>query len=455
MYTVSQVNALIKAALEQMLPPRMVVSGEITNWGVGASGHAYFGLKDESSLLPCVMWKSRFDKVKFEPENGAAVLATGNIDVYATHGKYQFYVESMKPAGLGTLQMAFQQMVRKLQAEGLFDEKYKKPLPPYPERIAVLTSETGAAISDISNSIFNRWPCARLFLYPVAVQGVGAAEEIAAAVRDVNRRNKHLSLDLLIVGRGGGSLEDLWAFNEEVLARAIFDSAIPVISAVGHEIDTTIADLVADARASTPTKAGVAAVPDIGEVMGRLLQFEKRLSSKAQWRFELCEQSLRTILASSVFRKPLLFVHNTEQGIDELETRLADSVKGLLEKAGAQIHRSYYAILRIEPHRLLGNKALAVSNLSNRVEAAIRAAINSRQMQLTARANRLEGLNPKTALLRGYSITTNKATGRLVATLEDVQTGDLMITELSGENLIESQVTKKQNRRNASGRQKG
>jgi exodeoxyribonuclease VII large subunit len=449
-YTVSQVNALIKAALEQMLPPRMVVSGEITNWSLAASGHAYFSLKDENSLLPCVMWKSKFDKLKFQLENGTAVWATGYVDVYAPQGKYQFYVESIKPAGVGTLQQAFQQMVSKLRAEGLFEEKYKKQLPPYPERIAVLTSQAGAAFSDIRNSIFNRWPCARLFLYPVPVQGEGAAEKIADAIWDVNRRNKDLALDLLIVGRGGGSLEDLWAFNEEVLARAIFDSTIPVISAVGHEIDTTIADLVADARASTPTKAGVTAVPDMADVLHRLLQFEKRLSSKAQWRLELCEQSLQTILASSVFRKPLMLVHNAEQQADDLQTRLTDSIKHLLEKTGAKVHEIYYAILRIEPHRHLGKKILAVSNLSNRIDAAIKATINSRRMQFIAQTNRLEGLNPKTALARGYSITTNKATGRLVTRPDDIQSGDLMVTELVGENLIESKVTKKQNKRTAS-----
>ncbi len=171
---------------------------------------------------------------------------------------------------LGALQLAFEQMVKKLAAEGLFAEAHKKPLPAYPMRIGILTSESGAAIEDIKDSIWNRWPCAKLFLYPVPVQGEGAAQKIAAALRDVNRRNSRLRLDVLIVGRGGGSPEDLWAFNEEVLARAIYDSRIPVIGAVGHEIDTTIADLVADARASTPTKAGVVAVPDIHEVLSEL-----------------------------------------------------------------------------------------------------------------------------------------------------------------------------------------
>ena len=255
-YTVSQVNTLIKTVLENGLPGRLTITGEITDWKLHHSGHCYFSLKDENALLPCVMWKSSFSKLRFEPENGMAVLGTGFIDVYEPQGKYQFYVERMEPAGVGALQLAFEQMVRRLEAQGLFDEAHKKPIPPYPQRIGILTSESGAAIEDIKDSIWNRWPCVRLLLYPVPVQGEGAAEEIAAGLRDINRRNKELKLDILIVGRGGGSMEDLWAFNEEVLARAIFDSKIPVISAVGHEVDTTIADLVADRRAFDANKSG-------------------------------------------------------------------------------------------------------------------------------------------------------------------------------------------------------
>ena len=289
-YTVSQVNSLIKEILENNLPGRLTITGEITNWSIAGSGHAYFSLKDENALLPCAMWKGRLVRVKFMPKNGVAVLATGCIDVYSPHGKYQFIVDKLEPAGVGALQLKREQIFRHLKAEGLFEEKYKKPLPKFPTRIGIITSESGAAVEDIKDSIWNRWLCAKLFLYPVPVQGEGAAQKIAAGLRDVNKRNKELKLDVLIVGRGGGSLEDLWAFNEEVVARAIFDSKIPVISAVGHEIDTTIADLVADARASTPTKAGVVAVPDMQEVLGQLAHFEKSLGSKAKAKVELCEK---------------------------------------------------------------------------------------------------------------------------------------------------------------------
>jgi exodeoxyribonuclease VII large subunit len=442
-YSVSQITSLIKTVLEETLPPQLVVAGEISDWKHHTSGHCYFSLKDENSVLPCVMWAGKFHKVKFQPENGMAVLGTGFIDVYPPQGKYQFYVESMKPAGVGALQLAFEKMVRKLEGEGLFDDVHKKQLPPYPQRIGILTSESGAAIHDITDSIHNRWPCARLFLYPVAVQGEGAAEEIAAALTDVNRRNNKLKLDVLIVGRGGGSLEDLWAFNEEVLARAIFSSAIPVISAVGHEIDTTIADLVADARASTPTKAGVVAVPDMYEVLADLQNKQSRLKNKIGARIELAEQNLLTLLASVVFRNPLVPVLNAAQQLDDLQMRLADVLKRILVTASDRLAASFEWITRIEPHRLLGRRTVDLNDLRNRAAAAVTAVLNKRRLQLTAKENLLAGLNPRSVLSRGYTITTRRKTGLLLRRREDVEIGDLLLTELAEQNLIESKVTKK------------
>lgn len=422
-YTVSEINSLIKGVLEDNLPSRLTITGEITDFKVHQSGHCYFSLKDENALLPCVMWRSNFRKVKFQPENGLAALVTGYVDVYVPGGKYQLYVERLDPAGVGALQLAFEQMVKRLEAQGLFDEKYKKHLPPYPERIAILTSESGAAVADIQNSIHNRWPPVKLFLYPVPVQGENAAEKIAAAVRDVNRRNNKLKLDVLIVARGGGSLEDLWAFNEEVLARAIFDAKIPVISAVGHQVDTTIVDLVADARASTPTKAGVVVVPDMQEVLEQLAYLQERLQSKA---------------------KSLL--HNSEQQSDELVMRLGSSVRQLLAEAQARLYSIDEQVRKIEPHRLLRNKILDLNNLSNQAKATVKDIVDKARLQLTAKASLLAGLNPKSVLRRGYSITTNKKTGRLVKRLQDVQIKDYLITELAQEKFVESQVTKKQNK---------
>jgi len=442
-YTVSQINSLIKIALEEKLPPRLIVRGEISDWKHHSSGHCYFSLKDEGSVLPCVMWASKFKNVKFSPEDGMEILSTGHIDVYASGGKYQLYVDKLEPAGVGALQLAFEQMLAKLRQEGLFDEAHKKALPLYPMRIGILTSESGAALHDITDSIHSRWPCAKLFLYPVPVQGEGSAAKIASALRDINRRNEKLELDILIVGRGGGAMEDLWAFNEQVLARAIFDSKIPVISAVGHEVDTTIADLVADARASTPTKAGVVAVPDMQEILRQLNSIEQRLASQTRARLKIAEHQLEVILANAVFRNPLVLVQNSRQQLDDLSADLEEFIKSLLAGAHRQLSAAYEQIIKIEPHRLLGYKTIELNNWQNRADVGIRDAINNCRMQLTANENRLSALNPRSVLQRGYSITTNKQTGLLVKTPGDVSIGDLLITELQNENMIESEVKKK------------
>jgi len=440
-YTVTQINTLVKDVLDANLPGSLVVRGEISGWKRHHSGHCYFSLKDEDSVLPCVMWSSSFARIRFKVEDGMAVLATGSVRVWTVGGRYQFYAEKLEPEGKGALQLAFEQMVKKLEAEGLFSDTHKQPIPRYPKRIGILTSESGAAVHDIADSIHNRWPCTKLLLYPVPVQGERAAGQIAAGIRDINRRNKRLRLDLLIVGRGGGSLEDLWAFNEEVVARAIFDSQIPIISAVGHEVDVTIADLVADKRASTPTKAGVVAVPDMRDVLRDLAHQQQRLAGALRGRLDLCHAELRTVLASAVFRNPLLPVRNRQQYVDELGWSLADAQKGLLAQARTLIQDYHEHIARIEPHRLLGRMTVELNELTQRSLAAVTRIIGERRLQLTARENRLAALNPRSVLHRGYSITTSKQTGRVVRRAQDVALDDLLLTELADENLIESRVT--------------
>jgi exodeoxyribonuclease VII large subunit len=442
-YTVSEVNSLIKGILENNLPGRLTITGEITDFKLHHSGHCYFSLKDENALLPCVMWKSNFSKLRFEPENGMAVLGTGFIDVYEPQGKYQFYVERMEPAGVGALQLAFEQMVRRLEAQGLFDEAHKKALPPYPERIGILTSESGVAIEDIKDSIWNRWPCVKLFLYPVPVQGEGAAAEIAAGIRDINRRNKKLRLDILIVGRGGGSMEDLWAFNEEVLARAIYDSKIPIISAVGHEVDVTIADFVADARASTPTKAGVIAVPDIKEVLEQIDSAYKRVRLNTVSTLKLSAQKLETILAAMMFRSPLVIIQNREQMLDELESGLAESAKSLVLNIRKILQSYFEQILKIEPYRILADRKILLNNVSSRINERIGRVFTNLKIRFEMQAAKLSACNPKSILNRGYSIAKNTITGKVVTRPADVNIGDLMITELANENIIESKVTKR------------
>jgi exodeoxyribonuclease VII large subunit len=289
-------------------------------------------------------------------------------------------------------------MKKRLEAEGLFRAEHKKPLPKFPFRIGILTSKSGAALHDIVDSIYNRWPVANLLFYDVPVQGEGAAEKIAAAIKDINKRNAELKLDVIIVGRGGGSMEDLWAFNEEAVARAIYASQIPVISAVGHEVDWTIADFVADARASTPTKAGMIAVPDIKEVSQQIDSAGKRIGQDTESILKLSAQKLKTILAAAVFRSPALIVRNREQFLDELENNLP-------QKAG----------------RLLSAVKLQIETL----------------------AAKLIACNPKSVLNRGYSIAKIAITGKVVTSAADVSIGDIMITELANENVIESKVIKK------------
>ena len=441
-FSVSEVNTLVRAALEERLPSRMVIAGEISDWKHHYSGHCYFSLKDESSQLPCVMWASSFKKVKFAPENGMAVLAKGHIEAYVPAGKYQFYAEKLEPAGVGALQLAFEQMVKRLRAEGLFEDRHKKPIPAYPMRIGIVSSESGAAVVDIADSIYNRWPCARMFLYPAPVQGEGAADKIAAAIRNINRRNRQLRLDVLIVGRGGGSLEDLWAFNEEPVARAIYDSAIPVISAVGHEVDTTIADLAADARASTPTKAGMIAVPDIVEVRRLIDHAGVRLAADVRGKLGLSRQHLATIEASVMFRSRRWIVNNAAQMLDERTMRLTDSARGLFADLRRRLEQARLQVGRIEPHRIVGAKRIDAHQLASRALAAVKSVLSKKQLQLTAAANRLETLNPRSVLDRGYSITTNLRTGKVITAAEDVKIGDAINTEVAQQTTIESEVKK-------------
>ena len=442
-YTVSQITSLIKTSLENSLPGRLTITGEISGFKRHSSGHCYFDLKDENSILPAVMWDSDFTKLKFKPENGLAVIAKGHIDVYAPQGKYQFYAESMLPAGMGALQLAFEQMKKRLAAEGLFDDRHKKTLPKYPFRIGILTSESGAALHDIVDSIYNRWPVAKLLFYDVPVQGEGAAEKIAAAIKDVNRRNAALKLDVIIVGRGGGSMEDLWAFNEEVVARAIFASEIPVISAVGHEVDFTIADFVADARASTPTKAGVIAVPDIKEVLQQIDSGGKRIRQNTESIVKLCGQKLKTILAAAVFRAPLVIIQNREQILDEIQSGLAGSAQSIVFNIRKLLQSYFEKILKIEPHRLMADKKIALNNLQNRLTQKTSRLLDSVKLQIETQAGKLSACSPKSILNRGYSIAKNAITGNVITRPADVSIGDLIITELANENTIESKVTKK------------
>ena len=440
-FSVTQLNSLIQVSMENALPGKLILRGEITNWKRHSSGHCYFSLKDnEGGQIPCVMWASKFRNVKFDCENGLAVLATGYVDVYVPGGKYQFYAEKLETAGIGDLQLAFEQMRKRLTAEGLFDPAHKKPIPVYAMNIGVVTSRTGAAVEDISDSITNRWPCAKIYVFDAPVQGEGAAAKIAAAIAKANSMAKHLRLDLLIVGRGGGSMEDLWAFNEEPVARAIYASKLPVISAVGHEVDVTIADLVADARASTPTKAGVIAVPDYREELGKLHSFKRRLHQNTRSQVQHSKNLLATVLASRVFRSPLGPLQIAAQRVDELTASLIYASRSLMGRFREKLDRMRQQVQKIEPSRVISQEQIGLHRFGSRNRAAVVKILSKNQLKLAALENRLVALDPRSVLNRGYSITTSERTGGVVTDAGQIEVDDRLTTELAKGQKIRSRV---------------
>jgi len=326
-YTITEITREIKNILEGNFP-NVWVEGEISNYLLHSSGHRYFSLKDESAQIRCTLWRFRGDALPFEPIDGMKVIALGSISVYERNGQYQLDVVDLIPAGLGKLEIAFQRLKEKLFQEGLFDEEHKKPLPPFPERIGVVTSPTGAAVRDIIRIIHNRFPSVKIVVNPVRVQGGGAAEEIAKAIREFNEYKR---VDVMIVGRGGGSLEDLWAFNEESVARAIYNSKIPVISAVGHEIDITISDFVADLRAPTPSAAAQMVVQESGKLLDLVSSDIRKLSFCLVSLLEYSKQRLKTCKESYGFRRPFDIVTQRSQKSDELYGQLMSKAKNYLE----------------------------------------------------------------------------------------------------------------------------
>jgi len=326
-YAVSEITKEIKTLLEENIPT-IWVEGEVSNYTLHSSGHRYFSLKDENSQIRCVFWKWQAYSLSFEIEDGMKVIALGNITIYERNGQYQLNIIKLKPLGIGKLELEFQRLKEKLFKEGLFDESHKIPIPKFPQTIGVVTSPTGAAIRDIIEIIQRRAPDVKIILNPVKVQGPGAAEEIAQAIYDFNEYKK---VNLLIVGRGGGSLEDLWAFNEEIVARAIYDSKIPVISAIGHEIDFTIADFVADLRVPTPSAAAELAVRDRAEICRELNTLINRLITLQSSSIEYLKQRVESAIKSYGFRRPMDLVGQLTQRTDELTRNLFKEKKNCFE----------------------------------------------------------------------------------------------------------------------------
>lgn len=381
-FDVTELNNRIKNLLDtDPVLGGVFVRGELSNYKMYPSGHHYFTMKDAEGALRCVMFKGSAGKLRFRPENGMKVIAFGRVTVFPRDGAYQLYVNELTPDGVGDLHVAFEQLKEKLFKEGLFDAAYKKPLPKFPERIAIITSSAGAAVRDMIRILGQRYPAAKVILLPVRVQGVEAPPEIVGAIRYANL---HDVADVIITGRGGGSIEDLWAFNDERVARAIFASKIPVISAVGHEPDVTISDFVADLRASTPSNAAELAVPDMTELKEALSSYEIRILQAARRDITARRQKLEGLSQKRVMQSPLNYIEDKRVLLDHMQSRLA---------------------------------AAESRNIAAGKEKYIRLAAQ------------LDAMSPLKVLGRGYSIVKDES-GKVIKTAKDVKPGDRITVRL-------------------------
>lgn len=392
-FSITQINQYIQGKMDaDPLLSNVAVRGEISNYKLYPSGHHYFTLKDEGGALKCVMFKGNAFRLRFRPENGMKVIALGKVSVFPRDGAYQLYCTALTVDGIGDLHAAFEQLKKKLSAQGLFDPSHKKPLPQYPNVIGIVTSSAGAALHDMLRILRKRYPLAKVLLLPARVQGVEAPAEIAAAIRYANAH--HLA-DLLIVGRGGGSMEDLWAFNEEIVAHAIYDSEIPIISAVGHEPDVTISDYVADLRAATPSNAAELAVPD--------------------------QDALR-------------------QSLDAMSSAMATSLNRQLKNAANHLSVLAKSAALQSPQNYLDQKLLQLSHINQRMTAAHTRLLDRKNHQFVAAAAKLDALSPLKVLSRGYAMTQREG-GEVVRSVKQLSVGDELTVTL-GDGTVTANVNK-------------
>jgi exodeoxyribonuclease VII large subunit len=396
--SVSELTHRLQEVLEDRFPA-VWVEGEISNYRLYGSGHAYFTLKDAESQIRAVLFRNRGRRIKFEPADGLHVMAFGSIEVYAQRGEYQMVIELLEPKGLGALQLAFDQLKTRLQAEGLFDQARKRELPRFPRKIGVVTSPSGAAIRDILRVIGRRFGDLHIVIAPARVQGDGAAEEIAQGLRDLNALG---GVDVIIVGRGGGSLEDLWAFNEEIVARAIAASKVPVVSAVGHEVDYTIADFVADLRAPTPSAAAELVVREKQAVVDTLAQLRARLERLAL--------------------RPL---RDLERRVDELAARLRREMRNELGRANHRVTLATRALRASDPVARVARDRHRLDSLQARMITLLHRRRDRARYALQTAVGRLDSLSPLAVLGRGYSLTRTPA-GDIVHSPAQVRVGDVI-----------------------------
>lgn len=396
------------------------VKGEISNFKRHSSGHMYFTLKDEKSRILAVMFSRSARSVKFEPENGMKVLISGEISVYEPSGQYQIYVKQMQPDGVGDLFLAFEQLKERLQKEGLFASERKRPIPKFPKTVGVITSPTGAAVRDIITTIKRRFPIANILIYPALVQGAQAAPSVAGAIKLANRQAE---ADVLIVGRGGGSIEELWAFNEEQVARAIVGSDIPVISAVGHETDFTIADFAADHRAPTPTGAAEMAVPHIDELAERILNRQSRLIRAMRERAVLQRERLGRLQKSYAFRYPQRLYEQKLEQADKMTEQLKKSAGRLAELKREERDRLLQRLLRNHPNDLYKEAKETHLRGSRALGRAMKEVLTKKQKEFSGMVSTLEALSPLKIMDRGYSLAYS-GEGELLKSVSQVERGD-------------------------------
>jgi len=425
--SVSDLNRYIKLVLEKENRLQDVwVCGEISNFTHHSSGHMYFTLKDKQSRIKVVMFASYNRFLRFLPKDGAKAIVRGSISAFERDGAYQLYAKEMQPDGLGSLYLAFEQLKEKLAQEGLFAPERKRPLPRFPKRVGVVTSPTGAAIRDICTTIRRRFPQAEIVLAPAVVQGAEAPASIISALRIINQQ---ANIDVLIVGRGGGSIEELWAFNDERVARAIAASMIPVISAVGHETDVTIADFVADVRAATPTAAAELAVPHYLEWVERVRQFDARIQRAVLNRIADQHKRLNQLSNSYAMRQPERRLEEAAERLDRAQLRMKQSMKHLLTLRKERYERLDQRIKRYRLADQVGERRKQVLTVRARLDERMRRRLTEQQMAFSARVAQLDALSPLKVMQRGFSLVY--AEGQIVKSVEQFATGDRLVVRLS------------------------
>lgn len=440
--TVTALTRYIKHQLESDTNLRTIfLRGEISNLVKHSRGHFYFSLKDENAQIRGIMFASNVSRLKFIPKDGDKVLVTGSISLYEPSGSYSLNVWQMEPDGIGALYLAYEKLKEEFSKKGYFNEEHKKPLPKYPKAIGVVTSPTGAAIQDIINTISRRYPLAKLILYPALVQGENAKYSIS---KQIKRANEEKEVDVLIVGRGGGSIEDLWAFNEEIVAMSIFNSNIPIISAVGHESDFTIADFVSDLRAPTPTGAAEMATPDINNLLAYVKQTDAQLNKNINDILINKQKSLVFLEQRLMNQNPSKKLKDTKEKYNKLVYDLNRNFKLNIDYKKYELNSKFNLLRRIDIMKLKEEKEKEVNDIYNKLNSSFKKIVDIKEQTLELKMSSLNHLNPLKLMMQGYTVT--EIDGKRITSIDDIKEKDQIITTLKDGKLI-SEVVKKEERK--------